>query len=82
MGNRIATSGGTVVPAVLALEDSGYRVRELAGGLFEATSDQGTYVAEDPVMLLGLIKLVELRTWSWQPSDEEIDATLKRFGWT
>ncbi|MGZ0148528.1 hypothetical protein ACXJJ3_15765 [Kribbella sp. WER1] len=70
-----------MVPAVLALESSGYRVRELENGLLEASSDDGTYVAEDPIALLGLIKLVELRTWSWQADDEEIDTTLNRLGW-
>jgi hypothetical protein len=79
---KIATSGGTVVPAILTLETCGYRVRELGGGLIEATKADETYVAEDPVTLLGLIKLVELRTWAWQASDDEIDSTLQRFGWT
>jgi hypothetical protein len=39
------------------------------------------YVADDPVALLGLIRLVELRSRTWYASDEEIDLTLRRFGW-
>lgn len=70
------------MPAVLALEAAGYRVTKLDGGLFEATSLEGNYVADDPVTLLGLIKLVELRSWTWQATDSEIDSVLTRFGWT
>ncbi|TCC64404.1 hypothetical protein E0H73_08350 [Kribbella pittospori] len=78
---NIASAGNTVVPAILALEAAGYRVSQLDGDLMEATSPEGRYVAEDPLMLLGLIKLVELRTWSWRASDPEIDSVLARFGW-
>jgi len=69
------------VPAVLALEAAGYRVIKLNDDLFEATSLDGSYVADDPVALLGLIKLVELRGWTWSASDSEIDSVLTRFGW-
>jgi hypothetical protein len=78
---HIAAAGNTVVPAVLALEAAGYRVTKLSGDLFEATSLDGSYVADDPVTLLGLIKLVELRSWTWRASDSEIDSVLTRFGW-
>ncbi len=82
-GRRIAAAGNTVVPAVLALEAAGYRVSKLNGDLFEATSVDGSnYVADDPVALLGLIKLVELRGWTWRATDSEIDSVLTRFGWT
>jgi hypothetical protein len=40
-----------------------------------------SYFAEDPVAVLGLIRLVELRSWEWRASDDEIDRTLRRFGW-
>jgi hypothetical protein len=79
---RIVAAGNTVVPAVLALEAAGYRVSKLNDDLFEATSLDGSYVADDPVALLGLIKLVELRGWTWRASDSEIDSVLARFGWT
>jgi hypothetical protein len=38
------------------------------------------YAAEDSVALLGLIRLIELRSWEWSASDDEIDETLRRFG--
>jgi hypothetical protein len=37
-------------------------------------------VAADPVSVLGLVKLVEARSWNWRASDDEIDATLGRYG--
>jgi hypothetical protein len=39
-------------------------------------------VADDPVTILGLIKLIETRSWDWRASDEDITATLDKFGWT
>jgi hypothetical protein len=35
--------------------------------------------AEDPVALLGLIRLVELRSWDWTASDTQIEETLGRY---
>ncbi|MFF1816974.1 hypothetical protein ACFVWG_06745 [Kribbella sp. NPDC058245] len=78
---RIASAGNTVVPAVLALEAAGFRINELSGGLLEAVSSEERYVAQDPVELLGLIKLIELRGWSWRATDAQIDEVLERFGW-
>ena len=79
--HKITEGGNTVVPAILALQAAGFRVSE-RGEELVAVSTAGTYVARDPVTLLGLVRLVEIRGWSWQASDTEIDATLERFGWT
>ncbi|WP_132194115.1 hypothetical protein [Kribbella sp. VKM Ac-2500] len=35
-------------------------MRALDGGLLEVVSPEGRYIADDPVVLLGLIKLVDL----------------------
>ncbi|MGH3749352.1 MAG: hypothetical protein ACRDT8_18330, partial [Micromonosporaceae bacterium] len=80
MSHQIAQAGNTVVPAVLALEGAGFRVSQ-RGEYLVAESDEGSFVADDPVALLGLVKLVECRGWEWQPSDSEIQETLERFGW-
>jgi hypothetical protein len=36
-------------------------------------------LANDPAALLGLIRLVELRSWDWAASDSQIDETLRRY---
>lgn len=53
---QIATAGNTVVPALMTLEALGFRVAvESAGGeqVCRATRDDETYVAADPVAVLG-----------------------------
>jgi hypothetical protein len=79
MQRQIVGAANTVVPAILALEALGYRVTR-EGDLISATSEDGRFVAADPISLLGLVKLVETRSWDWKASDEDIDATLRRFG--
>jgi hypothetical protein len=34
------------------------------------------------VDILGLVKLIETRSWNWRASDEEIAAVLGKFGWS
>lgn len=79
MDNQITAAANTVVPALLALESLGYTVVE-DGSLVAATAGGERYTAEDPVTVLGLVKLIETRSWSWRASDEEIAAALGRFG--
>ena len=38
-----------------------------------------TSIAEDPITLLGLVKLIEMRGWNWHAADVEIEATLKKY---
>ena len=77
----ISAAANTVVPAIRALEDAGFTVsvRETSGAqVVEATRGEDVYAAEDPVAVLGLVKLVELRGWKWQASDLEIAESLRR----
>jgi hypothetical protein len=37
------------------------------------------YVADDPVAVLGLVRLVDIRGWEWTASDAEIGAAVQRF---
>jgi hypothetical protein len=80
MDNQIAAAANTVVPALLALESLGYTV-VADGSLIVATVGYERYAAEDPVTVLGLVKLIESRSWNWRASDGEIAAVLARFGW-
>ncbi len=77
---KLIAAGNTVVPALLTLEQLGFTIT------MEASSDQciavrgeETFVADDPVTVLGLVKLVEKRSWNWRPSDEEIDQVLIKY---
>ena len=80
MGRHMAQAGNTVVPAILAIESLGYVVAA-ADDRVTAHRDGDEFSAEDPVALLGLIRLVELRSWDWHATDAQIDQTLRRFGW-
>jgi hypothetical protein len=78
----IAAAGNTVVPALLALEGLGFEVTTQSSSVGETTiavRAEEKYVAEDPVTVLGLIKLIELRTWQWGASDSEIEKTQHKY---
>ena len=75
---HLAQAGNTVVPAVLALESLGFTV-EVHDRSVSASSDTARYTAGDPVAVLGLIKLIELRGEAWRPADSEVDETLRRY---
>ena len=70
------------MPSILALEAAGFQVEQIGEDLLRAASPTGRYVAADPLELLGLIKLIEVRGRSWQATDSQIDSVLERFGWT
>jgi len=79
----IAAAGNTVVPALLALESLGFDV------LVETVSERQTcrvtrgdeiYVADDPVTVLGLVKLVEARGWNWRAEDQQLRQAIQRYG--
>ena len=82
---HISGAGNVVVPAYLALQQMGYRVRceKLASGEEDwiAESDTAVFSAPDVIMLLGLAKLGELRGEDWRASDAEIQDFLKKFGY-
>jgi uncharacterized protein YmfQ (DUF2313 family) len=80
--NQIVAAGNTVVPALLALEQLGFAVtitRSEQGRMCTARRGDEVYAADDPVLVLGLIKLVEARGWSWQASDLETDELSARY---
>jgi hypothetical protein len=74
--------GNTVVPALLALEQLGFQVTVQNSSVGQTTSavrGEEKYFATDPVTVLGLIKLIELRTWQWGASDSEVEKTLHKY---
>jgi len=73
----IVQAGNTVVPAILVLQELGYQL-EQQGGTFVAKTGQSRFAADDPVAVLGLVKLAESRR-PWRAADAEIDQVLSEF---
>ncbi len=44
-----------------------------------ASSSAVQFIADDPVAVLGLVRLLELRGADWMAKDEDIAATFERF---
>ncbi len=79
---RIGAMGNTVVPALLALEQLGFEVSIQNGSVGQRTiavRGEEEYFAEDPVTVLGLIKLIELRSWQWSANDSELEKTVQKY---
>jgi hypothetical protein len=76
---RIATAANVVVPALLVLEQMGFKM-SFTGSLLTAIRGDETYAGEDPVAVLGLVKLVEARGWHWRASDQDIERAIKQYG--
>jgi hypothetical protein len=75
---QIAQAGNTVVPAILALEELGLVV-DVQADQVVASSSAVRFIAEDPVAVLGLVRLLELRGADWMAKDEDIAAAFERF---
>lgn len=73
-GVDLFQAGNTVIPAILALRALGLTVEQV-GDDFIARLDGATFRADDPVAVLGLVKLAEVRH-PWWASDAEIDTVL------
>ena len=77
---KITDCGNTEVPAYLALQQRGYAVTwSEDGGYWIATSDNCVFSADNPVSLLGIAALYEIRGQEWKASDEEIDGFIEQF---
>ena len=79
MSNRtVIASAGNVQPAALAtLRALGYVVTLTNNGrMCTAENDSLTLVAEDPLLLLGLAKLYEVRGREWHASESQVDEYL------
>ena len=74
----IIASAGNVLPAAFhALRTLGYAVTLTNNGrLCKAESAGVTLIAEDPLLLLGLAKLHEVRGREWHPTDSQVEEYL------
>ena len=78
----ISTAGNTVVPAILALEGLGFviSVEHIEGqDLFRAVRGDETYLADDPVGVLGLVTLVGIRGWQWGAADPDLERGIRQY---
>lgn len=76
-GVDLAQAANTVIPAILALEACGYTVMQ-EDDSFVAELGESRFAADDPVALLGLVRLAEVRR-PWRASDIEIDEVMSRY---
>jgi hypothetical protein len=80
---RIKESGSTFLPSLLALQACGFSVscrpRKGKGHWWVAESADLELVAKDPLQLLGLAKLAEVRGTEWRETGEEGRATLMKY---
>ena len=76
---RIASAANVLTPAYLTIISKGYTVRK-EGAFLVATRGGDTFIADDPILLLGVIAVGECRGETWQATDAEIDAFLSDFG--
>jgi len=78
---KLSAAGNTEVPAYLSLKALGYKVDNQENTKYWiATKDSTELVAEGPLELLALVKLLEVRGTNWKASDSEIDAFLENYG--
>jgi hypothetical protein len=79
---RIVSAGNVVAPAVLALESQGFVVtcdRTNTGEAWTATRGDLCARGDDPIQVLGLVRLIQLRGDRWRASDVEVDDVIRRF---
>ena len=69
----LAAAGNTLAPALAALRSLGYTVTSVPGlsGDLKAEAAGLCFVGEDPLQLLGLVRMHELRGAHWQANDDE-----------
>jgi hypothetical protein len=68
-------AGNVVIPAILTLKQLGYTIEtseESDDQVFIAKKNGYSFYADDPITVLGLIKIFETRGEEWMASDEEI----------
>ena len=79
---RIGATGHTVIPALLALEQLGFEVTISNSSVRQTTTairGEEEYFADDPVTVLGLIKLIEVRTWQTSVSDTKLEKVMQEY---
>ena len=77
---ELANAGNVIIPAIKVIRSLGFSLRlDKQSGLFKAEKDGNSFRAEDPVAVLGLIKIHEIKGADWRVSDKELAAIGKEF---
>jgi hypothetical protein len=81
---RIASAANTMVPAYLLLVENGFKVTRTQssqsdGDTWTATKEGIELIGEDPLELLGLSRLFEVRGSKWGATDRQIDTFMEDF---
>ncbi len=75
---QLIAAGNTVIPAILLIRQMGYTLKINKGKSYcIAKKDDNSFSGEDPLIILGLIKLYEMKGENWMASDNEIEKVLK-----
>ena len=69
---NLSATGNVAVPAIKLIEDLGFQLT-FKNGTFTAQKGMDIFRADDPITLLGLIKLIEVRGENWHVTDIEIE---------
>jgi len=79
----IAVAGNIEVPCYLVIKQLGYsiemQIKEEKEELWIAEKLDIRFIASNPVELLGMIYMREIRGSSWKANDEEIEAYLSKY---
>ncbi|HEY9026828.1 MAG TPA: hypothetical protein VIP05_21220 [Burkholderiaceae bacterium] len=76
---KIAAAGNVMPGALACLKSLGFAVSTDGNG-WRAESESRAFWADDPLLLLGLVKLHDLRGDEWRPSDAEVEDYLALSG--
>ena len=75
---HLASAANVDTPAYLTLLSKGYALK-LQGSLWIAEKGEDSFIGDNPIELLGLISLAEVRGENWRASDEEIQQFMDKF---
>ena len=78
---HLEAAGDTVIPAILLIRQMSYTFAyDKEKGYCLASKGGNSFGADDPLMVLGLIKLFEVKGENWKVLDNDIDEVLKEIG--
>jgi hypothetical protein len=75
---HITTAGNVLIPAIKLIKELGYQLK-FENNCFTAERNDDIFTAEDPIYLLGLIKLIEIRGENWRVDDDECEKIGKEY---